>query len=288
MKKKVSQIPWIDHLLDKNPIVRIGPKPTLTGILYAFKVVAEYQAGLKDNSIKPGTTVDHTLAKYVQLKKTHPEMVTDVQIVNWLMLSILAGGDTSSATMRAVVYHLAKNADAYRKLVAELTSAAPSSLSMPAQWKDIRELPYLDAVIRESMRINPSIAMVFERVAPPGGYTLPDGRYVPAGTKVGINPAVTNRDRGVFGEDVDVFRPERWLRRDDGGGEGAEEGEEEYQERHRRMRDTCDFVFGAGARVCMGRHLAMLEMKKLIATLYYTFDVSYSDALLSVPLLQIG
>lgn len=273
----MSQIPWIDHFLDKNPIVRIGPKPTLTGILYAFKVAAEYQADLlKDSNVKPGTTVDHTLAKYVQLKEAHPEMVTDVQIVNWLMLSILAGGDTSSAIMRAVVYHLAKNEDAYRALVAELTSAVPS-LSMPAQWKDIRDLPYLDAVIRESMRMNPGIAMVFERVAPPGGYTLPDGRYIPARTKVGINPAVTGRDCGVFGEDVDVFRPERWLKQDDGL-----EGEEEYQGRHRRMRDTCDFVFGAGARVCMGRHLAMLEMKKLIATLYYTFDVSYLDALLFV------
>ncbi|KAL4741810.1 cytochrome P450 [Aspergillus similis] len=258
----VSQIPWIDHLLDKNPIIRIGPKPTLTGVLYAFRVVAEYQAELNSNKVKPGN-VDHTLDKYVQLKKTHPDMVNDVQIVNWLMLSILAGGDTSSATMRATVYYLAKNADAYKKLVAELTAA---NLTMPAQWKDIRELPYLDAVIRESMRINPGIAMNFERVAPEGGYTLPDGRYIPAGTKVGISPAVTNRDYAIFGEDSDFFRPDRWLKRDG-------ESDEEYQERHERMHGTCDFVFGAGARVCMGRYLAMLEMKKMIATLYSTFDL---------------
>ncbi|KAL4788212.1 cytochrome P450 [Aspergillus varians] len=258
----VSQIPWVDHFLDKNPIVRIGPKPTLTGVLYAFKVVAEYQADIKEKKVKAGT-VDHTLDKYVQLKQTHPEMVTDVQIVNWLMLSILAGGDTSSSTMRAAVYYLAKDPYTYRKLVSELTSA---SLALPAQWKDIRDLPYLDAVIRESMRVNPGIAMVFERVAPPGGYTLPDGRYIPAGTKVGINPAVTNRDYGVFGEDADVFRPDRWLQRD---GESAEG----YQERHKRMHDTCDFVFGGGSRICMGRYLAMLEIKKLIATLYSTFDL---------------
>ncbi|KAL4962846.1 cytochrome P450 [Aspergillus stella-maris] len=258
----VSQIPWVDHLLDKNPIVRIGPKPTLTGVLYAFKVCAEYQAELKEGKANPGT-LDHTLDKYVALKETHPEMVTDVQIVNWLMLSILAGGDTSSATMRAAVYYLAKNMDAYKKLVSELTSAG---LSMPAQWKDIRDLPYLDAVIRESMRLNPGIAMVFERVAPAGGYTLPDGRYIAAGTKVGISPAVTNRDYGIFGEDADVFRPDRWLKKDG-------EGEDEYQERHKRMHDTCDFVFGGGARICMGRYLAMLEIKKLIATLYSTFDL---------------
>ncbi|KAL3470530.1 cytochrome P450 [Aspergillus californicus] len=262
----VSQIPWVDNLLDKNPLVRIGPKPTLTGVLYAFKVVAEYQAELKDNKTKAGT-VDHTLDKYVQLKETHPEMVNDVQIVNWLMLSILAGGDTSSATMRAIVYYLAKNADAYHKLISELTAAA---LALPAQWKDIRDLPYLDAVIREGMRLNPGIAMVFERVAPEGGYTLPDGRYIPAGTKVGISPAVTNRDYGVFGADADVFRPERWLKNDGESTEG-------YDERHRRMHDVCDFVFGGGARICMGRYLAMLEIKKLIATLYSTFDLHLVD-----------
>ncbi|KKK15010.1 hypothetical protein ARAM_007359 [Aspergillus rambellii] len=262
----VSQIPWIDLLLDKNPIVRIGPKPTLTGVLYAFKVVAEYQAQLKEDRIKAGT-VDHTLDKYVQLKDTYPDMVNDQQIVNWLMLSILAGGDTTSSTMRAIVYYLAKDSDAYQKLVTELESA---SLSLPAQWKDIRELPYLDAVIREGMRINPGIAMVFERVVPDGGFTLPDGRYIPAGTKVGINPAVTNRDYGVFGDDADVFRPDRWLKRDD-------ESAEAYHERHRRMNDTCDFVFGGGGRICMGRYLAMLEIKKLIATLYSAFDMQLVD-----------
>jgi cytochrome P450 len=234
-------------------------------VLYAFKVVAEYQAELKENKVKAGT-VDHTLDKYVQLKETYPDMVNDVQIVNWLMLSILAGGDTTSATMRAAVYYLAKNADAYQKLVSEISSA---SLVLPAQWKDIRDLPYLDGVIRESMRLNPGIAMVFERVAPAGGFTLPDGRYIPAGTKVGINPAVTNRDYAVFGEDADDFRPDRWLRSDD-------ETAEQYEERHRRMNDTCDFVFGGGGRICMGRYLAMLEIKKLIATLYSSFDVGPS------------
>ncbi|KAL2865600.1 cytochrome P450 [Aspergillus lucknowensis] len=179
------------------------------------------------------------------------------------MLSILAGGDTTSASMRVVVYYLAESPDAYRKLFTELTSA---SLTLPAQWKDTRDLPYLDTVIGESMRLNPGIAMVFERVAPDGGYTLPDGRYIPAGTKVGINPSVTNRDYTVFGQDADIFRPDRWLRQES-------EAAEEYQERHRRMNDTCNFVFGGG-RICMGRYLAMLEIKKLIAILYSTFDVS--------------
>lgn len=77
------------------------------------------------------------------------------------MLNVLAGGDTTSATMRAVVYYLAKTPHAYGKLTAELDAAR---LSLPAQWRDVKGLPYLDAVIREALRINPGIAMIFERV----------------------------------------------------------------------------------------------------------------------------
>lgn len=180
------------------------------------------------------------------------------------MLSILAGGDTTSATMRAVVYYLSKNQAAYDKLVAELDAA---NLSLPAQWSDVQDLPYLDAVLREAMRVNPGIAMIFERVVPVDGYTLPDGRYLPGGTKVGLNPAVTNRDYGVFGDDADEYNPDRWLKRDD-------ESEEAYEARVKRMGDVLDFTFGGGGRVCMGRHLAKLELWKLFATLYSLFDVS--------------
>ncbi|KAJ5714927.1 uncharacterized protein N7483_012108 [Penicillium malachiteum] len=263
----VSQIPWVDNLLDKNPIKRIGPKPTLTGVLYAFKVVAEYQAELANKKIKIGS-VDHTLDKYVQLKKAYPDMVNDQQIVNWLMLSILAGGDTSSATMRAVLYYLAKAPLASLKLATELQA---TSLPTPAPWKEIRDLPYLDAVISETMRINPGIAMIFERVVPEQGFKLPNGQFLPAGTKVGINPFVTNCDYGVFGKDADDFNPDRWL-------QGENESMEEFELRHRRMKDTVDFVFGGGGRICMGRYLAMLEIKKLIATLYSSFDIQLADS----------
>jgi cytochrome P450 len=260
---QISQIPWVDHLLDKNPLVRIGPKPTLTGVLYAFGVVAEYQQELNDRGMKPGE-IEHYLDRYIKLKDTHPDMVDDVQIVNWLMLNVLAGGDTASATMRAVVYYLSKNTAAYNKLTAELDEAR---LSLPAQWKDVNSLPYLDAVIRAALRINPGIAMIFERVVPEGGFILPDGRFLPAGTNVGINPAVTNRNCEIFGSDAASFQPDRWLQKNG-------ETSADYELRVRRMRDVADFTFGGGTRVCMGKYLAQLEIYKLFATLYSLYDVS--------------
>lgn len=199
-------------------------------------------------------------------------MVDDNQLVGWLMLNILAGGDTTAAIMRAAIYYLAKTPHAYSKLTAELDEAR---LALPAQWHNIKALPYLDAVMREASRINPGIAMIFERVVPAGGLTLPDGRFIPAGTKVGVNPAVTNRDRAVFGDDADEFDPDRWLKRD-----GEAQGD--FELRLRKMRDVADHTFGGGSRVCMGRYFAQLELWKLVATLYSVFDVSPSRRVVAV------
>jgi cytochrome P450 len=257
----VGQIPWIDHLLDKNPIVQIGPKPLFSALQYAAKAVAGYQQ--KVSVGEKSSDAKHFLARYLKLKDEYPDIVDDHRIVTYLLGNVGAGGDTTSAIMRAVTYHLAKHPKAYQDLVSELDSA---NLSLPAQWKDIRNLPYLDAVLRETMRISPGLAMILERVVPHGGFTLPDGRFIPAGTVVGINPAVTNHDYRVFGHDADSFDPNRWLRK-------AEESEEEFDIRRRQMLNVAEFGFGAGSRICMGRHLAQLEIWKAIATLYTVFDV---------------
>ncbi|KAH8658369.1 hypothetical protein BX600DRAFT_514862 [Xylariales sp. PMI_506] len=67
--------------------------------------------------------------------------------------------------MRAAVYYLDNNADAYDKLTAELDAIEPR---LPAQWTDVKGLPYLDAVICESFHIDPDIAMIFERMVTEG------------------------------------------------------------------------------------------------------------------------
>lgn len=64
-------------------------------------------------------------------------------------------------------------------------------------------------VIKEAMRLHPSIGFPLERVVPAGGAEL-CGQNLPAGTIVGVLPPLINRNREVFGEDAEVFRPERW------------------------------------------------------------------------------
>lgn len=99
-----------------------------------------------------------------------------------------------------------------KRLLDELLDAEKRGrLTRPfPRWKEVRELPYLDACINEGVRMHPPFCLPLERVVPQGGITI-CGRDIPAGTIVGCNPYVTNRHKPTFGEDADAWRPERWL-----------------------------------------------------------------------------
>ncbi|KAG6017458.1 hypothetical protein E4U43_001143 [Claviceps pusilla] len=261
----VSQIPWLDNWLDKNPVLRIGPKPLVKGLLYTVNLVADYQKKLSDGTLER-RHVESFIDKYNGLKNVY-DFADDNQIVHWLMANILAGGDSTAGALRPIVYYLAKRPEVQVRLQTELQGAR---LSVPAQWSEVKHLAYLDAVLREAARMSPAVGLMFERQVPAGGFQLPDGRFIPEGTTVGINPTVVTRDVSVFGDEVDDFRPERWLR-------APQESVWNYDQRRRQMEEVTDLMFGAGSRACMGKSLAKVEMYKLIATLYTLFHINLPD-----------
>ena len=120
------------------------------------------------------------------------------------------------------------------------------------------------------MRLHPSVPMPLERYVPAPGLALPDGSHVPPGAAVGISPYVAGRNAACFGGDADAFRPERWLR-------AAGESEAAYGDRVRAARTVADLAFGGGSRVCIGRHLALMELYKMVATLVNRFEIELVD-----------
>ena len=109
-------------------------------------------------------------------------------------------------------------------------------------------------------------AMILERYVPTGGLSLPGGKFVPEGYIVGINPYVIARNKSIWGEDSEVFRPERWLR------DTERETEDEFQQRLATMNNS-DLAFGAGSRICIGKNLALLEVYKVVSTLVSRYDL---------------
>lgn len=256
----VGQIPVLDFWFDKNPVVRMGP-PSFSFITNTCikNFTARVTGEDKHDSSKPDF-----LDKFLETKITHPEIVDDMMVISYLLINMIAGADTTAITLRATMYYTLKNPRVYKKLQKEIDEAG---FSTPLSYKDARTLPYLDAVIREATRMHPGVGMPLERYVPEGGLTV-KGHYFPQGTMVGMNPWVISANRDVYGQDAAVFRPERWLQEED-------ETTEEYKTRLQRM-NSCDLVFGAGSRICLGKNLALLEVYKLIPTLFSLYEVSYT------------
>ncbi|CAK7216664.1 hypothetical protein SCUCBS95973_002883 [Sporothrix curviconia] len=135
-------------------------------------------------------------------------------------VALFAGSDTTAAAVSSVLYHLMKAPAVYDRLTAEIDEAtAAGRLSTPIQYKEAAAnaaaagLPYLDACIKEGMRLHPSVGLTLPRHVPAGGCEIA-GAWFPAGTRVGVNAAVVHRNRDIFGADADIFNPDRWFRAD--------------------------------------------------------------------------
>lgn len=125
-----------------------------------------------------------------------------------------------------------------------------------AQFGKANALSYLRACVQETFRIHPVFGFNYERIVPPSGTTI-CGHAVPGGTVVGVNPWAVHRDQGIFGDDANNYRPERWLA---------------DPERVKEMEKTM-FQFGAGDHICLGKNVALVEIYKLIPTLMKNFEV---------------
>lgn len=111
-------------------------------------------------------------------------------------------------------YYLCKNPRCYNQVVREIDEMDHNGdLSDPITFAESNKLKYLQACMKEAMRLHPAVGQLLERVVPEGGSTIA-GTWLPAGVIVGVNPWVISRDKTVYGDDFDQYRPERWLEAD--------------------------------------------------------------------------
>ncbi|CAF9903459.1 MAG: hypothetical protein GOMPHAMPRED_000275 [Gomphillus americanus] len=260
----VGQAPWLDNLLAKNPIYPIGQA--------SFGAVVQFSVQRLIERMKPqaatgkDTSQKDYLDYFMEKMGTEP-WINDQQVVGWLMVNMMAGADTTAIILRAVFYYVLKQKRIVRRLQAELDAAR---LTLPISYKSTQNLPYLSAIVLEACRVHPGVGLLLERTIPAEGLTLDDGRYIPGGTTVGMNAWVVHGDQNIYGQDAECFRPERWLQQED-------ESEGEFEARRKAMRDA-DLTFGAGNRVCLGKNISILEIYKIVATLFLLYDLELVDA----------
>ncbi|KEP45635.1 cytochrome P450 family monooxygenase [Rhizoctonia solani 123E] len=182
---------------------------------------------------------------------------------------LIAGSDTTSNTLSSLCYYLAIHPDFQRELQAELDQHLPcdspdeindnEDLVTPpydsvARYDDIKNLPYLNACVKEALRIHSTVGTGLPRVVPPGKSVTVSGQVFKAGSVISVPSYTTNRS-SVWGNDAGEFRPARWL--DD----------------HAGSFNKYFVPFSVGPRACIGRNLAYMDLMLIAATIFRRYRI---------------
>jgi cytochrome P450 len=170
---------------------------------------------------------------------------------------MVGGSETTATVMCGVLYGLLSTPDVYNKMVKEIRSAFKSSSEI--DLASVSKLEYISYAINEGLRILPPTPGNLRRVTPPGGWTV-SGWDVPGDTLVAVDCWPAFHSTANFYQ-PERFAPERWQ----------PEPPAEFAKDNLKVMQG----FSVGPRNCIGKNLALMEMKMVLANLFFHFDVAF-------------
>ncbi|CAA0828020.1 Cytochrome P450 94B1 [Striga hermonthica] len=227
---------------------------------FAKEIVRE-----KKKTCSSSSLAEDLLSRFMSSGHSDEDFVIDIVIS-----FILAGRDTTSSALTWFFWLVSKNPRVEEKIVEEIKvndyEAAKINGESLSSISEARSLVYTHAAICESMRLYPPVPVSTKTAGDDD--VLPDGTPVKKGWRVSYHPYAMGRVEEVWGADWPEFRPERWLRREEeGGGKWEFVGKDAYTYP----------VFQAGPRVCMGKEMAFLQMKRVVAGVLRRFRVAPAE-----------
>ncbi|CAN1145075.1 Desmethyl-deoxy-podophyllotoxin synthase [Linum perenne] len=177
--------------------------------------------------------------------------ITSTNIKAVLVDLFIAGTDTSSTTVEWAMSEMMKNPRVMKKAQSEIREAAKGKSTINED--DIKDLPYLNAVIKETFRLHPPAPLLLPRESKADCVVA--GYEIPKKTKVIVNAWAIGRDPATW-KDAERFVPERF----DGS-------EIDFKGMHFEL-----IPFGAGRRICPGIAFGMANVELPVAQLLYNFD----------------
>ncbi|KAJ5263439.1 hypothetical protein N7478_011044 [Penicillium angulare] len=204
----VGQVPWLYWIHDwLSPW--IGNHLKVTNRHGLLREIAAKEVSQR-SSVQ--STHPDMLDKFMDVHRKHPEKFDNTAVMSMAASNIFAGSDTTAISISAILYYLCKHPEYKQKLLEEIDAEADagriSRTNVP--YKVAQNMHYLQACIQEGLRCHPAVGMSMPRVVPPEGLVV-NGKRIPGGTIAGTNPWAIHRNKDIFGDDADVFRPDRWL-----------------------------------------------------------------------------
>ncbi|KAI9663042.1 MAG: hypothetical protein M1821_008090 [Bathelium mastoideum] len=198
------------------------------------------------------TTIYHRLLD----KEAHKDKVmpSPGSLYEEAQAMMFAGTDTVANTLLVGFFHLLRQGEEYNKLRLELQQAWPQ-IASPPSFRELESSHYLNAVIKESLRLSSGVVSGLLRVVPAAGAIICELR-VPGETVVSCGSTFVHYNSKIF-PDPYTFRPERWLENPD--------------------LDNWLVAFSRGPRMCLGINLAWAELRLAFAHFFRRFDLQITD-----------
>ncbi|CAN1267836.1 Cytochrome P450 94B3 [Linum perenne] len=208
---------------------------------------------------------DDLLSRLLRSEKQYDDVLIRDMVISFIM----AGRDTTSAAMTWLFWLLSKHANVEEGVVEEVNNL------VNGEYETLKEMNMLTACLYESMRLYPPVAWDSKHAA--NDDVLPDGTEVRKGDRVTYFPYGMGRMKKVWGSDRLDFKPERWL--------------EDNGNKVMMMKRVSPYkfpVFQAGPRVCLGKEMALIQMKYVVSSVVRRFEfrpVCVDEQPVFVPLL---
>ncbi|GMF34121.1 unnamed protein product [Phytophthora fragariaefolia] len=215
---------------------------------------------------------DHPMFKNIMaILLSKKETIAPTQVRDIVLTGLEAGRNTTSDTLAWFFHSLSHHPQVETKLRTEVVSRLPklteSDCYVPS-YEEIQDLPYLEATIREVFRLHPSVPSIPYHCRRDA--VLQDGTFIPAGMDVFLHLYAAGRLPSLWGADAAEFVPERFIDTNTG-----------------KLLPEKYSPFSSGHRICVGRNLAMLELKIAIATIVSRFHLSEAPGQDVQPILDI-
>ena len=222
---------------------------------FASEIVRDRRAAIRDGSAADKADL---LTLMLNRRDENGNEFTDDFLTDMVLNIILAGRDTTAQSLTWTIMLLAQHPEVCARLRAEVDDVVGDDIP---SFRDVQAMDYMYAVISESVRLYPSVPRD-PKIARKQD-TLPDGTVVPAGAAVVYFPYGMGRCTDIWGPDARSFKPERFLREEDGGIKRVKPSAYKFS------------AFQAGPRTCLGQNMAYLEESMVLAMVLqrYTFEL---------------
>ena len=225
------------------------PTPTNVKVRRSVRKLDRIVYSIIEHRRRSRASRDDLLSRLLAAVDDDGSGMSDKQLRDEVMTFFLAGHETTSLLLSWTLYLLARDRRAQARLRDDVRDALSDGLPSAGA---IARLPFLDAVLCESLRLYPPVWGMSRQATADCEIA---GQHVPKGTSVIFSQWVIQRDPRYF-DHPDSFQAERWL-------DGLQ----------KRLPRYAYFPFGGGQRICIGANFAMLEAGLILAMLLQRFEV---------------